>query len=121
MVRQKGGDATLVDIRQITITEPIRSGIQALTGSPVPASLKRAPGHQGFPLPRLANFRDKNIRANLEQYPIELDTIRNKDDKPFGVIIDGVKKPIYTIRNGRHRFTKAVAEGMTVVPAIILS
>lgn len=121
-----GGKRIYVDVRQITITEPVRTSIESLTpiqseAAALLASLKRSPGHQGFSLPRLESFRNKNIKSILEEHPIELDTIRNKDAIPFGVQIDGVKKPIYTIRNGRHRFTKAIAEGLTVIPAIILS
>jgi hypothetical protein len=129
-IKQNGGNNdnnhVRVDVRQITITEPIMRAVVSLRdsiGAPTPnfSKFKRAPGHQGFALPRLENIRGKNIRANLEQYPIELKTIRNKEDKAFGILVDGVRKPIYTIVNGRHRFAKAIAEGLDTVNAIIIN
>ena len=129
-IKQNGGNndnnPVRVDIRQITITEPIMRAVVSLKdsiGAPTPnfSKFKRAPGHPGFTLPRLENIRSKNIRANLEQYPIELKTIRNKEDKAFGILVDGVRKPIYTIVNGRHRFAKAIAEGLGTVNAIIIN
>ena len=127
-VKHKGGNnnnPVRVDVRQITITEPIMRAVVSLrgddsAGAPLP-NFKRAPGHQGFALPRLDNIRDKNIRANLEKYPIELKTVRNKEEKAFGILVDGVRKPIYTIVNGRHRFAKAIAEGLETVNAIIIN
>jgi len=129
-IKQNGGDndnnPLRVDVRQITITEPIMRAIESLRdniGAPPPnlSRFKKAPGHPGFTLPRLENIRGKNIRANLEKYPIELKTIRNKEDKAFGILVDGVRKPIYTIINGRHRFAKAIAEGLDTVNAIIVN
>ena len=123
-IKQKGGEQTTVrvDVRQITITEPIKQAINSLTvGEQINLSkFKKAPGHAGFPLPRVENVRRKNIRANLEKYPIELETVRNKEGRAYGVTIDGVKVPLYIIVNGRHRFAKAVAEGLTTVNAIII-
>lgn len=124
--KQKAGNpppSVRVDIRQILITEPIKQGVISLTGNSAInlSKFKKAPGHQGFPLPRLEAIRNKNIRANLERYPIELEVLRNKDGNPLGTAINGVRKPLYKIVNGRHRFAKAVAEGLTVIPAIILS
>ena len=116
-----GGQRTIVDVRQITITDPIINAIKSLTGNDdIDLSMfKRQKGPQGFALPRLEDVRSKNIRANLEQYPIELEPIRNRNGASFGIMIDGERKPIYSIINGRHRFAKAVAEGLTEVSAII--
>jgi hypothetical protein len=134
-IKQKGGwdggnnnddNSVRVDVRQITITEPIMRAIESLRGNDIDAPLpnlsrfKKAPGHPGFALPRLKNIRGKNIRANLEKYPIEVKTIRNKNHKAFGILVDDVRKPIYTIINGRHRFAKAVAEGLETVNVIII-
>ena len=120
--KQRGGDSIKVDVRQITITEPIKQAVRTLTEGMKPVNLsrfKKAPGAQGFTLPRIENVRGKNIRANLEQYPIELEQIRRSDGAAFGIMIDGERKPSYTIINGRHRFAKAIAEGLTEVSAII--
>lgn len=130
-LKKKGGSGTntskdhtvRVDVRQITITEPIKQAINSLTvGEPINLSkFKRAPGHPGFALPRIEDIRGKNIRANLELYPIELETVRNREGRAYGVAIDGAKVPLYTIVNGRHRFAKAVADGLRTVNAVIIS
>ena len=104
------------------ITEPIRVAMDSLGSSPINVSrFKKAPGHQGFTLPRLDAIRNKNIRANLEKYPIELEQLRNNDNKPLGRAINGIRKPLYKIVNGRHRFAKAIVEGLSEVNAIIVS
>lgn len=103
----------IVDIRQIMITQPIITEIRKMSPTKDISMFKLEKGFQGFPLPRIYNQSRKNIHTNLEQYPIEV------SKSPYGAPIDGVKKQLYSIVNGRHRFMKAILENLKEVPVII--
>lgn len=59
---------------------------------------------------------EANFDELVQNEPIEVKYKRNKDGKKMGK----GRKPLFIIINGRHRVTRAIIEGKSELPVIIL-
>jgi hypothetical protein len=113
---------TKVNIQQVLITQPIIDA--ALYINPILdtnyLSLGKDIFNSGFGLNRMENMMNLNLEDLLLKEPIVLKPLLNKDGKGFGKIINGKKKQLYEIIDGRHRVCRIILERMTELECIIL-
>jgi hypothetical protein len=110
--------ATNLNLRQILMTDPIMNGANSLRApnkGPLNRSLyAKEKGEQGFRLARLNRMKTANLNALLEAEPI---VVRTK--KQMGRRVNGTMKQLYSVRNGRHRLARSLANNRKTVKARI--
>ena len=112
--KHKGGNKTIeVDIRQILITKPMLNIIYTRNPSISTAHLikERSPSKQGFSLTRSNAMRTLNINSLP---PVLLVPTK------YGRIINGTKKQLYEIQDGRHRIVEAILLGKSSIRAKLM-
>ena len=103
------GGTDQIDIRQILITQPIVDAIYSINPHADISQFKMSKREHGFPLTRMDRMMqlDKtDFEMLLKENPIELTKALNRNGEPMGTTIDGIRKPLYDIVNGRHRFVR---------------
>ena len=106
--RRQHGGTLILDIRQILLTKPILNILESKVDV---SGYSKQKGFQGFPLKRMNTLKN-NINS--------LEPIVVKETK-YGKSIDGEKKRLYEIIDGRHRLTKAILQGKKTVRVTIYS
>ena len=107
--------ASNVDLRQILMTDPIYSAANTIKGSPVNRNkYVRYRGEQGFGLPRINRMKEADLNKLLETDPVVLAKAIGQGRK-----INGKMKQLYTIKNGRHRVARSMAENRQTIRARI--
>lgn len=105
---KKGGGIEELDIRQILITKPILNEIKNVNTS----QFTIQKGHQGFPLTRMKSMKKikkSTIKKFLQKNPILVKST------PYGKSINGTKKRLYELIDGRHRLTRAITLGKKTI------
>lgn len=119
--RRLRGGVKKINLRQIRLTEPIKTAIKEKMDEVDFSGFKMMPGEQGFRLHKLENMMNHpDFQGLLDENPIEVIPVLH-NGKPRGISIDGELKPLYDIVDGRHRFARAIIEEMDTIPAKIYS
>ena len=105
--KMKGG--AVIDLRQILLTKPI---FNMLKESNISISeFTKQKGNQGFRLHKYNTM--KNVNINTLEPVVLKETV-------YGKTIDGVKKRLYEIVDGRHRITRAIIMNKKTIKATII-
>ena len=115
-------ELTKINIQQILITPPIIE--MALVLNPILntyyLTLAKATENDGFGLNRMEYMMEADFEKLLIKEPIVLKRLVNKDGNRIGKVINGNKKQLYEIIDGRHRVCRAIIERMTEIECKIL-
>jgi len=115
----------LLDIRQILVTKPIMEAARELSvekeffDDVIAPQFLLQKGFHGFRLGRLGNFKNKdpsNLHDILNSEPIEIRPIQGR-----GRTVDGKRKQVYEVINGRHRLSLAISLNMKEVNVKIVN
>lgn len=106
-----------VDLRQIRITPSIVSAVESYSPDIDLSSFKIDRDKFTTPLNRMESMMTADPRV-LEKLPIKLAKVK-RDGKNVGIPIDGTRKALYDIMDGRHRITRSIIEGNKQINAII--
>ena len=98
----------ILDIRQITITDPMITAIKKFKPETDVSKFTKFKGEQGVPLTR-------TINRTIKTKPISVKPIKNR-----GKQINGVMKQLYEIIDGRHRVSNVIAKGLPSIEAEIV-
>lgn len=102
-----------LNIRQILITKPILDEIKKKKNNPSFLSqFTIQKGEQGFPLTRMKSM--KTIKKSKFKSFIKKNPIIVKSTQ-YGKKIDGEKKRLYELVDGRHRLTRAIKLGKKTI------
>lgn len=103
-----------LNIRQILITKPILDEVKKKKKNK-PSFLSQftiQKGNQGFPLTRMKSM--KTIKKSKFKSFIKKNPIIVKSTQ-YGKKIDGEKKRLYELIDGRHRLTRAITLGKKTI------
>lgn len=104
-----------VDLRQILMTDPIFAAANKIKGESVNRTkyLKNK-GEQGFTLARVNRMKEADLNKLLESEPVTLVKLLGRGRK-----INNTMKQLYSIKNGRHRVARSMAENRQTIRARI--
>jgi hypothetical protein len=111
--KQKGGTINKLDIRQILITKPMLEQIKNVNMS----QFTIQKGNQGFPLTRMKSMKTikkSKFKSFLQKNPVIVKST------PYGKTINGEKKRLYELIDGRHRLTRAISLGKKTIQVKII-
>ena len=107
--KQKGGTLEEIDIRQVFLTKPIKDGILKEKPTMDLSEFPVQKGHQGFTLHKMSGIKKLNLDSLLRREPLIV-----KKSK-YAKKINGERKQLYELIDGRHRFTRAVIMGKKTI------
>lgn len=107
--KQKGGMLEEIDVRQIFLTKPIKNEILKEKSSIDLSEFPVQKGHQGFTLHKMSAMKKLNLDSLLKREPIIV-----KKSK-YAKKINGERKQLYELIDGRHRFTRAIIMGKKTI------
>jgi hypothetical protein len=108
---------SVVDLRQIRITPPIVSAVESYNPDIDLSSFKIDRDKFTTPLNRMENMMSADPIV-IQDIPVKLVNVK-RDGKNVGVLIDGTRKALYDIMDGRHRITRSIIDGNKQINAII--
>jgi hypothetical protein len=116
--RGRGGDIITIDLRQILLTNPIKDAVKEISNDDEFdfSGYKTARDNHGFRLHKVENMMGiEDFEGLLEREPIVVQKIIGSGNK-----INGKIKQLYEVVDGRHRFARAIIEGMTTIQVLTM-
>lgn len=106
---------TQINIRQILITEPIKTAIIKYNDSVDFTKFILSNDLNEFRLSRMEQMMLSNFDKLLQTEPVQLKIMN------YIIDIDGIESQLYEIINGRHRVARAIIEDMKTIQCHIVS
>jgi len=110
--KHKGGTVEEINVRQIFLTKPIKNEIKKEKNINL-SEFATQHGEQGFRLHKMKSIKKLNYNSLIKREPIKV-----KKSK-FAKKINGERKQLYELIDGRHRVARAITLGKKTIKADI--